>query len=108
MADENPDFQPEQWLLDAGFAYDADEHSNHVQTASEIGMHQGGEYRVHGVYTKGRVMVKVEENTDTQDLNGLKMQVTHPPVCLVYGPRGTVAAPLADRELVLRMADELG
>jgi hypothetical protein len=108
MADEQAEFQPEQWLLDAGFTYDQDEHEAHVQTAAEIGMHAGGEYKVHGVYSKGRVLLKVEENTDTQDMNGLKMQVTHPPVCLIYGPKGTVAAPLADRELVLRMADELG
>lgn len=100
-------FTPEQWLLEAGFEYDADEHQAGIQTAEEIGMHNGGAYQLHGVYVKGRVFIKIEENTDTQNSNGLNMQINHPQVCVIYGPKGSVAASPQDRDLVLRMAEEL-
>lgn len=94
------------FLTEAGFTHDegmtsaAEDSSKHMSTS--------GPYIIHGIYVRGQVSVKVEENTDTRLEDGMKTMTTYPATAIISGPKGTVAAPISDPGLVLRMADELG
>ena len=100
-------FVPEQWLLDAGFVYDYDKHTEGIQTAQDIGMDAGGPFAHQGVYVRGSVTIEIQQNTDTQTAGGMEMTVKHPPVAVVEGPKGRCAANPANRAGVLELADEL-
>lgn len=67
------------------------------------GLHNGGEYRVLGTYSKGtgskQVRVKVEQNTSPMvgaPEPFTNVPVVHQPVAVVTGPVGTVVVNLDD------------
>lgn len=69
------------------------------------GLHNGGEYRVLGTYSKGtgskQVRVKVEQNTSPMvgaPEPFTNVPVVHQPVAVVEGPLGTVCVNLDDAD----------
>lgn len=95
------------WLLQAGFVYDADKHQAGIQTAAEAEMHRGGDYDLQGIYVRGAVTVTVEQNTDTRHESGMKTMTQYPAVAIIEGPKGRCSAPMAEPKLVLQVADDL-
>lgn len=96
-----------QHLLDNGFEYDADASTTQVESIEELQLNRGGEYQAHGCYRKAYASVTIERNTDTREEGGMSIMATYPPVAVVEGPKGRVACPADDFELVLRMVTEL-
>lgn len=89
-------------LEDAGFKHDDESKDAHVELADRVNMHESGPYVVHGVWKKGLVTVKIEQNTAAEPMGGgLSAVIQHPPVALVSGPNGTVACNPDDIELAL-------
>lgn len=108
-SEESTSTHPEShdYLVEAGFVLDSGMKSAEDEAAQAAELDRGGPYVVHGVYTRGAVSVKVEENTDTRVEDGMKSMTTYPVVAVISGPRGTVTAAASDAELVLRMAQEV-
>lgn len=91
----------------AGFAAAEDLQAAHEQTATDLGMHTGGQYVVQGVWRKGAVTILVEQNTGQESMGGLAATVTYPPVCVITGPTGRVACNPDNTDLILQLASEL-
>ena len=94
------------YLLSIGFVFDADASTLQIETAEEVGLNRGGEYRAQGCYRRGEVTVTCEQNTDTTEANGMSTMTTYPPIAIVEGPFGRAAAPVADLDLIGRLAGE--
>jgi hypothetical protein len=73
--------------------------------ARSVGLHEGGEYRVLGTFTKGtgdkQVRVKIEQNTSPMvgaPEPFTDVPVVHQPVAIVEGPLGTVCVDMDDHD----------
>lgn len=94
-------------LTALGFTADAQAKAVAEENAEAQGLSTNGDYTVHDVYTKGDVVVTVEQNQAPEDLGGLSALVTHPPVAVVASPKGRVAFNPADVDLAVRLVAEL-
>lgn len=103
MADFNA-----EGLEAAGFQHDDDGKGHLEEFANKAGMHNGGDYLVHGVWKRGMVQIHVETNTNTEVQDGISSVVTHPSVAVVSGPNGKVTVNATDLEGILFAADQLG
>lgn len=90
-------------LLAAGFVPDDTAKANTEAAAERAGMHASGPYAVHAVLRRGGVLVALEQNT-SEDGDVL---VTYPAVCVVSGPKGTVACSAKDTDLILQLATDV-
>lgn len=75
--------------------------------AEAQGMSHNGPYAPLLAMVNGDVLVVVEQNTAREDMNGMTALVEHPPVVVINGPKGRVAANPADLELVSALIAEL-
>lgn len=95
-------------LLKAGFKHSDELRSAHQDAAAANNMSHNGQYDVNGVFTKGLVTLVFEQNTCPEPLEGgLDVTITHPPVCIVSGPKGKATCRADDTELILAVADSL-
>lgn len=92
----------------AGFTHDDDAKGHLEEFATKAGMHNGGDYVVHGVWKRGMVTVHIETNTNTEVQDGISSVVTHPSVAVVSGPNGKIACNALEVEGILAAADQLG
>lgn len=95
-------------LIELGFTADAEAKGVAEANAVEHGMHENGPYVVHHVFTKGDVVVTIEQNTAPEDLGGMTAVVTHPPCAIIASPKGRVAFNPDDTDLAAALLDELG
>jgi hypothetical protein len=94
-------------LEELGFTADKEALDTHEQNAAAFGMSDNGAYAVHGVHTKGDVIVHTEQNTAPEDLGGLSAIVTHPTVAVMVSPKGRVAFNPEHVEIVEHLVKEL-
>lgn len=86
-------------LLSYGFVEDAEAKDVAEQNAAALGLSSNGTYTVHHVFTKGDVLVTIEQNQAAEDMgNGMSAMVTHPPVAVATGPKGRCSFNLEDRD----------
>jgi hypothetical protein len=94
--------------LDAlGFTEDAAGKGYFEGLAADAGMHDNGPYVVHHVFTKGDVVVVIEQNTAPEDMGGMSAIVSHPACAIIESPKGRVAFNPDDVELAGNLVDEL-
>jgi len=92
-------------LLELGFVFDADATTEAIDSAADL--QRGGPYDFRGCYRKGPLTITVEQNTDTRLESGMTQMTTYPEIAIVDGPKGRVACPVDDLDLITRMASEL-
>lgn len=92
----------------AGFVAVPELTQSNQEAADANGMSHNGAYVVKGVWERGQVVLTVEQNTAREDENadGSQITVTHPAVCVVSSPLGSVACNAADTELILALAQD--
>lgn len=91
-----------------GFAPHEDAAEYFRAISHELGMQDNGPYEVLACWTRGQTVVLVEQNTAPDDLGGgMTAVITHPPVAVIEGPRGRVAASPLDVALVVDQAKEV-
>lgn len=96
-------------LINRGFINDTALQSGLTQIAADLGMGENGSYKVLACYSKGDVSVTVEQNQSPEVLGGgMSAVVTHPPLAIVVGPKGRIAANPDDIELVVSLISDLG
>lgn len=94
-------------LSAAGFAPDEAARAAYERFASGQGMNTGGPYTVLAVWRKGAVTLVFEQNTSIEPTtNGLTTSISHPPVCVVTTPAGSVSCNADDLTLILHLAGE--
>jgi len=93
-------------LTAQGFIDDAQAKQVAVDNAAAQGLSDNGEYTTHVVYTKGDVVVVVEQN-EAPDEAGSEVIIRHPAVAIITSPKGRVACNPKDVELVLAEVESL-
>lgn len=94
-------------LTKLGFKADSKAKQVAVDNAEAQELSANGDYVVHDVFTKGDVVVTVEQNSSPEDLGGLTAQITHPPVAIAVSPKGRVAFNPEDLELAAAIVADL-
>lgn len=94
-------------LTGVGFQADAELKTAHEEAAVSMGMDTGGPYKVLAVYRKGLTNVLIEQNTASEQVDGMEITTSHPALALVQGPKGKVGCNPSDIELLLSLITEL-
>jgi len=94
-------------LVTLGFLEDDDAKNYFAGLASDAKMHDNGPYDVRQVFTKGDVVVLVEQNTAPEDMGGMSAVVSHPACAIIESPKGRVAFNPEDVELAENLVNEL-
>lgn len=94
-------------LTSLGFTADDKAKQAAIDNADAQELSHNGDYTVHDVFTKGDVVITVEQNQAPEDLGGLTAVVTHPPVAVIASPKGRVAFNPADVDLAEILVNDL-
>lgn len=97
-----------EFLVQQGFSkLSKQDWEKRVAELKAKGMDNGGTYDLGYELARGPVSVMFEQNISTVISDGLEVMTKHPAVAVIDGPRGRIACPAHDSELILAMVDQV-